>query len=88
MAGFTFRSVLMDQGKKVALIVYRGSQATANTQLEELGALTFARDEWEAFRRVLIAGIRAGGFLHIPIDFSDQTRREPVIMAGQYHRSQ
>ena len=70
MIGFYLHAVLQNHGKMVELRVGVGSQA----KHEMRGSISFQRDEWEAFRTVVIAGMRAAGYARIPIEFQDQTR--------------
>lgn len=72
MIGFYLHAVLMNNGQTVELRVGTGSQASH----EPRGAITFQRDEWEAFRVLIVAGMRACGYARIPIEFMDQTRKD------------
>lgn len=76
MIGFYLHAVLQGGGKIVELRVGVGSQAKHQMR----GSVTFQRDEWEAFRTLIIAGMRAAGYAHIPIEFMDQTRQEPRLV--------
>ena len=74
MIGFRFEARYMMQGRVVEFAVSRGHQAA---EAKPLGALTFEREEWEEFRHVVVNGMRAAGYLKIPIEFMDQTRQLP-----------
>jgi hypothetical protein len=77
MIGFRFEATLMMQGTIVEFRVARGTQAADATPL---GALTFDREEWEEFRPIVVNGMRAAGYLKIPVEFMDQTRQKPHSM--------
>ena len=62
------------QGRRVELVVYRGQR---DDRGPKLGALNFERVEWEAFRHMVVAGMRAAGYARVPIQLEDGTRREP-----------
>jgi len=72
MIGFYLHAVLQNQGKIVELRIGVGSQS----KHEMRGSVTFQRDEWEAFRTVIVAGMHAAGYARIPIEFQDQTRHK------------
>jgi hypothetical protein len=72
--GFYLHAALMDQGTIVELRVGIGSRANHRMR----GAITFSRDEWEAFRPIVVHGMRAASFLRTPVEFMDQTRNKPL----------
>lgn len=74
MIGFRFEARFRMQGRIVEFSVLRGSQAADS---KPLGALTFDPEEWEEFRPIVIHGMRAAGYLKIPVEFSDGTRQKP-----------
>ena len=74
MIGFRFEARHMMNGRIVEFSVFRGHQAA---DAKPLGALTFEADEWEEFRPIVINGMRAAGYLKIPVEFMDQTRQKP-----------
>ena len=74
MIGFRFEATLMMQGRVVEFRVHRGHQAA---DAKPLGALTFELEEWEEFRPIEVNGMRAAGYLKIPVEFMDQTRVRP-----------
>ncbi len=63
--------------KLVELVVYRGTHAGKKTPL---GAVSFDREEWDAFRQVIIGGMRAASYARIPIEFMDGTKRELAVI--------
>lgn len=73
MIGFYLHARPMMNGQIVELVVYRGSREGDKTPL---GSLSFDRSEWDAFRTVIIGGMRAAGYARVPIEFMDGTRRE------------
>ncbi len=74
MIGFYFHARPMMDGRLVELVVYRGGRDDPNKLA--LGTLNFDRDEWQAFRPVIIGGMRAASYARVPIEFMDGTRRE------------
>lgn len=70
---FYLRTVIHGQGKFVDLRIGVGDEKTH----EMRGSITFKRDEWEAFRPFVTGGMRTAGFMRVPIEFSDQTRKKP-----------
>ena len=74
MIGFRFEARYMMQGRVVEFTVARGHQAA---DAKQLGALTFEPEEWEEFRTIVVNGMRAAGYLRIPVEFMDQTRQKP-----------
>ena len=72
MIGFFIEAIYLMDGRQVELRVHRG---TRERREGSMGALCFAPDEWESFRPVIIGGMRAAGYLRIPIEFMDQTRK-------------
>ena len=77
MIGFRFEARYMMQGRIVEFSVHRGHQAA---EAKPLGALTFEPEEWEEFRHIVVNGMRAAGYLRIPVEFMDQTRQKPHSM--------
>lgn len=59
-----------NQGRIVELRFYNGTHAGAK---QRLGSVVFNRLEWEAFRPLLVAGMR---LVRVPIELMDGTRRE------------
>jgi hypothetical protein len=74
MIGFRFEARYMMEGRIVEFTVARGHQAA---DAKQLGALTFDPAEWEEFRHIVVNGMRAAGYLKIPVEFMDQTRKRP-----------
>ena len=74
MIGFRFQARYMMNGRVVEFTVARGHQAA---DCKPLGALTFDPNEWEEFRPIVVNGMRAAGYLKIPVEFMDQTRQRP-----------
>ncbi len=74
MIGFRFEARYMMNGRIVEFSVHRGAQAADK---KPLGALTFDPEEWEEFRPIVVNGMRAAGYLKIPVEFMDQTRQKP-----------
>ncbi len=73
MISFYLHARPMKNGRLVELVVYRGSR---DGDKKPLGSLTFDRFEWDAFRTVVIGGMRAASYARVPIEFMDGTRRE------------
>lgn len=63
------------EGRLVELVVYRGTIDDENKSA--VGTLNFTRDEWQAFRTFVAGGIRAAGYMRIPISMEDGTRQGP-----------
>lgn len=76
MVGFYFEARRAQLSPLVEFVVYNGSREGTKHQL---GLLAFTPDEWQAFRTVIIGGMRAASFLRIPIEFMDQTRQKPDL---------
>ena len=74
MIGFRFEARYMMEGRIIEFTVARGHQAA---DAKPLGALTFEPDEWEEFRHIVVNGMRAAGYLKIPVEFMDQPRVRP-----------
>jgi hypothetical protein len=81
MIGFYFHARPMMNGHLVELAVYRGGREQHDTL--PVGTLSFDRSEWDAFRTVIIGGMRAASYARVPIEFMDGTRRE--LGAGVSH---
>ena len=77
MIGFYIEAAHLMNGRQIELRVYRGSRAHKEGSI---GSLAFAPDEWECFRPVIVGGMRAAGYLRIPIEFMDGTRRKPAVV--------
>ncbi len=60
-------------GRMVEFVVNNGTRAGNRVPL---GLISFTPEEWEAFRPVIIGGMRAAGYLRTPIEFMDQTRKK------------
>lgn len=76
MTGFYLQATRTMNGQMVELKVARGTRA----HHEWLGAITLERVEWEGFRIIVIAGMRAAGYAHIPVELMDQTRTDPNVI--------
>ena len=74
MIGFYLHAIPMMQGRQVELRVFRGTRAAPGVLH---GMLVFEPGEWEAFRVMLLHGMRAAGYARIPIEFMDGTRKNP-----------
>ncbi len=74
MIGFYIEAVAMNGVRQIELRVHRGSRDRPEGTM---GSLAFAPEEWEAFRPIIIGGMRAAGYLRIPVQFMDQTRKKP-----------
>lgn len=77
MIGFRFEARYMMEGRIIEFRVARGTQAADSTPL---GALTFEPDAWEEFRPIVVNGMRAAGYMKIPVEFMDQTRKAPRLV--------
>lgn len=58
-------------GRVVELIVYNG---TPEDRGPPLGTISFQQAEWEEFRKFVVAGVRAAGFMRVPMSLEDGTR--------------
>ena len=74
MIGFYLHANPIMQGRQVELRVFRGTRERPG---DAHGALVFAPDEWEKFRTIIVGGMRAAGYLRIPVEFMDGTRQKP-----------
>jgi hypothetical protein len=74
MIGFYFHARPVMNARLVELAVYRGGREEHDKL--PLGTLNFDRGEWDAFRTVIIGGMRAASYARVPIEFMDGTRRE------------
>ncbi len=72
MMGFHFHALPLFGGRFVELRVYHASTTQRGKQI---GELIFTPGEWEGFRVILVAGIRAAGYARIPVEFLDGTRK-------------
>ena len=75
MIGFYIEAITMDLTRHVELRVHRGTRTRREATL---GSLAFDSDEWEAFRPIIVGGMRAASYLRIPVEFMDQTRKKPL----------
>ncbi len=73
MIQFFFHVQWMLEGRMIQFSVCRGTQHDH----KKLGEVSFEPEEWEAFRPVVIGGMRAAGYAHIKIEMMDQTRQGP-----------
>ena len=80
MSGFYLHARPTDQGRRVRLHVH--TQTAGGDPDEQLGTVEFAVDQWEAFRVMLVGGIRVAGFARIPISLNDGTRRRKLKPVG------
>lgn len=62
----------MMNGRMVEFSVNRGHQHDH----KRLGVVSFEPDEWEAFRPLVVGGMRAAGFARIKVEMMDQTRHD------------
>ncbi len=74
MIGFYLHATPLLQGRQIELRVFRGTRNKPGTSC---GVLVFEPDEWEKFRPIIVGGMRTAGYMRIPIEFVDGTRRNP-----------
>ena len=75
MIGFYIEAIPIMNGRQVELRVHRGTQ---HRKEGTMGSLAFAPDEWEQFRPLILGGMRTAGYMRIPIEFMDGTRKKPT----------
>jgi len=71
MTDFFLQARWMMEGRMVEFSVNRGTQADHT----KLGEVAFEPDEWEAFRPIIVGGMRAASYARIKVEMMDQTRR-------------
>jgi len=75
MNGWYFHVQRINNGRHVRLHVHK-----LDNKKKPIGSITFERVDWEGFRPILIAGMRAAGLMRIPCEMQDQTRNEDGLI--------